>query len=126
MIRTRMNSRSTSWPHGREIEVRRISARTKAALAAYKARGGRLGASLVQCQNLTDTDRRNGAKAAGVAVKAKAIEAYADLLDDVKLMSVEGLSLRRIAQRLNDDGQTTRRGQSWNATQVARLLRYAQ
>ena len=35
-----------------EAEARAISERTKAALAAYKARGGRLGASFPQCRNL--------------------------------------------------------------------------
>jgi len=108
-----------------EEEVRRLSARTKAALAAYKARGGRLGASLTPCRNLTDAARRRGAEASGVAAKSKALEAYADLLDDVQRMTAGGKSLRQIANCLNRAGQTTRRGRPWNAVQVSRLLRYA-
>lgn len=44
-----------------EDEARRISERTKAALKAYKARGGKLGASLPQCRTLTLASRRIGA-----------------------------------------------------------------
>ena len=55
-----------------EDEARRISDRTKAALAAYKARGGVLRASRPECRNLTREARRKGAKAAGMAVKTNA------------------------------------------------------
>ena len=46
-----------------EDEARRISERTKAALAAYKARGGVLGASRTECRNLTEDARRKGSEA---------------------------------------------------------------
>lgn len=105
-----------------EDEVRRISERTKAALAAYKARGGRLGASLDQCRNLTDDARRRGAKNAGVAVSAKADEAYADIAEDLRDLRAGGMSLQQIADQLNTDGHTTRRGKPWNPVQVRRVL----
>lgn len=105
-----------------EDEVRRISERTKAALAAYKARGGQLGASLTQCRNLTRIARLEGAKAAGATAKRKASEAYADIEADVLLMSISGISLRGIAALLNQTGYRTRRQRHWTAVQVGRLL----
>jgi hypothetical protein len=37
-------------------------------------------------------------------------------------LRAEGLSLHAIAERLNADGQSTRRGSTWSATQVKRVL----
>jgi DNA invertase Pin-like site-specific DNA recombinase len=108
-----------------EDECRRISARTKAALKAYKARGGRLGASLPQCRNLNHDARVKGATAAGEAARRNAIAAYDDLLPLVSSLKAEGLSLRAIASRLNGDGYRTRNDREWNAVQVRRVLEYA-
>jgi DNA invertase Pin-like site-specific DNA recombinase len=105
-----------------EDEVRRISERTKAALAAYKARGGKLGAQLKQCRNLTMAARGRGAQAAGAKAKADADKAYLDLVPDVRAMRSAGASLQQIAQNLNGHGHTTRRGCDWNAVQVGRIL----
>lgn len=103
-------------------EVRRISARTKAALAAYKARGGALGASLPQCRNLTDEARRKGVVAAAEARSRIATESYEDILELVAEMRQSGDTLQAIADALNAEGHTTRRGKDWNATQVMRVL----
>ena len=108
-----------------ENEVRQISERTKGALAAYKARGGKLGAQLEQCQNLTPAARERGIAAASQARRRRADEAYADLGPFLADLRDNGLSFQSIADRLNDEGQTTRRGKAWNAVQVMRVLQRA-
>lgn len=108
-----------------EHEAKAISERTKAALAAYKARGGKLGAELPQCRNLTVEARRKGAQRAGEAVAKNAIEAYADLRPGMIEMRTNGKTLAEIAEKLNAEGQTTRRGKSWNPVQVSRVLEHA-
>jgi DNA invertase Pin-like site-specific DNA recombinase len=105
-----------------EDEAIRISERTKAALTAYKARGGKLGAELEQCRNLTDEARRKGALAGGQAVREMADEAYTHLLPIVQEMRNNGSTLQEIAAHLNEQGYTTRRGKAWNHVQVMRLL----
>jgi DNA invertase Pin-like site-specific DNA recombinase len=105
-----------------EHEAKAISDRTKRALAAYKARGGKLGAELPQCRNLTPEAQRKGAERAGKAVAKAAAEAYADLLPAMSEWRASGLTLQAIAERLNADGHTTRRGKPWNPVQVARVL----
>ncbi|MGO9468915.1 MAG: recombinase family protein [Isosphaeraceae bacterium] len=103
-------------------EARMISQRTKDALTAYKARGGLLGASLPQCRNLTDEARERGAVNAAKAHKQRADEAYEDILADILAWRKEGLTLQAIADRLNDEGHTTRRQAPWNKVQVKRVL----
>jgi DNA invertase Pin-like site-specific DNA recombinase len=105
-----------------EDEARRISERTKAALAAYKARGGLLGASLPQCRNLTVEAREKGQQAAVQAVKANADAAYTDLAPWMSELRDSGLTLQAIADRLNAEGHTTRSGKEWNKVQVMRVL----
>jgi DNA invertase Pin-like site-specific DNA recombinase len=126
-------------------EGRRISTRTKDALQAYKATkriskriramypngvpgevveatAGRLGASLAQCRNLTADARVRGTAKSVAVRKAGAIEAYADLAPFIRELYDAELTLQAIADRLNDDGHTTRRGKSWSPTQVSRIL----
>lgn len=93
-----------------EDEVRRISARTKAALKAYKERGRLLGASLTQCRNLTEAARKNGAKAAAAVHARNSDRAYDDVIEIMQKLRKAGGSLRSIARSLNTAGFTTRRG----------------
>lgn len=108
-----------------QAEAKAISERTRAALAAYRARGGKLGGSRPECRNLTDDARRQGARAAGVAVKAKADAAYTFLYPKVREWRQAGQSYQQIADELNRQGIPTRRGGKWSATAVLRVERRA-
>ena len=105
-----------------ELEAGLISERTKAALMAYKARGGVLGAARPGAYRLTGGANAEAARRAGAVSHALAEAAYADLVPAIVAMQGEGLSLRQIAGRLNTDGHTTRRGKPWNQVQVKRVI----
>lgn len=105
-----------------EDEARRISERTKAALAAAKRRGVKLGATRPECRNLTDKARRKGTKASAAVVKQQADEAYADLRDFFAALR-PAFSYQQIADILNMRGERTRCGKPW--TDVAVLRAYA-
>jgi DNA invertase Pin-like site-specific DNA recombinase len=102
-----------------EDEARRISERTKAALAAAKRRGVRLGAARPECRNLTDQARQKGAQAAGQTVKQQANEAYVDLRDFLAALH-PAFSYQQIANVLNMRGERTRRGKQWSDVAVTR------
>ena len=106
-------------------EAERISQRTKDALQAYKARGGLLGASLPQCRNLTEEARQRGVEAASESHRRQADEAYADLVESMLEWRSEGWSQQAIADELNSEGHTTRRGKPWSQVQVGRVLKRA-
>ena len=104
-----------------ENEAAMISQRTKAALAAYKARGGRLGTN-----NLTAEGMARGRLMGAKALRDRAVDAYADLVPIMKGWKAEGATLRAIADRLNADGHQTRTGGAWGPVQVMRALTRAQ
>ncbi len=100
-----------------EDELERISARTKAALAAAKARGTVLGGD--RGYRIT-----NAAREAGIAaVKAKANARNLDLLPIIKEMQASGAGLREIARELSAKGIPTARGlATWTPTAVSRVI----
>jgi DNA invertase Pin-like site-specific DNA recombinase len=102
---------STVAQHEREA----ISQRTKAALAAAKARGTVLGGK-----------RKGSCKiapysASGVAARQEKAQEKAEERREA-LEALQGLSLNAMAARLNADSVTTSRGGKWTATAVKRAL----
>ena len=86
-----------------EQERRMISARTKTAMAAAKARGIKLGSPTIAATNRQAADRH--------------AESLRDIVEPIK-----HLSTRRIAAALNERGIETARGGKWQSMTVARLL----
>lgn len=101
-----------------QAERQAISDRTRAALAAAKRRGVRLGhpSTLVSSK----ATARVATKAAQVAAKARA-EELRDVVEDARTQGAT--SLRQLAAHLNGLSITTARGGQWAAASVARLLR---
>ncbi|NVO13517.1 MAG: recombinase family protein [Rhodoplanes sp.] len=85
-----------------------ISARTKAALRAAKDRGTVLG--------------RHGAEVLAPKYRAEAATRAAALAPTIRPLVEQGLSLRAIAAKLNQDGVETPRGGAWHAMSVKRVL----
>jgi DNA invertase Pin-like site-specific DNA recombinase len=101
-----------------EDEALRISERTKAALAAAKQRGVKLGGDRGVIPNARSH------KASAEALRLRTAARAADLAPMVKELQAAGkASLRAIAEGLNAQGIPTARGEGeWTATQVMRVL----
>lgn len=82
-----------------------------------------LGAARSGAYRLKGGANIKAAQRAGEKASALAREAYADLAPVIASTRAEGLSLREIAMRLNNDGHTTRRGKAWNCVHVKRVLK---
>ncbi|AHY52467.1 recombinase family protein [Bradyrhizobium japonicum] len=101
-----------------ELEAGMISTRTKAALAAAKRRGKKLGG------NRGVVPGAKMRKASAAALRARTAARAADIAPTIKAIQEAGAtSLRAIAEALNQQGIPTARGSgTWSAVQVARVL----
>ncbi len=94
-----------------------ISHRTKAALAAAKARGKSLGGFRARAPNIAKYQRK------GVeAVRQNALQAAEERRETIEALQQENISLNAMAERLNADSVRTSRGGRWTATAVKRTI----
>lgn len=110
-----------------EDEAKRISQRTRDALAALKARGVKLGSAREGHWTGREERRRDGLSKARLAARAArrdaARRAIAFLIPSITAMRTDGLSYHQIAEKLNSDGLTTRNGKQWSAMAVLRACK---
>jgi DNA invertase Pin-like site-specific DNA recombinase len=105
-----------------EYEAKDISERTKAALAAAKARGTVLGGLKWDLPSVG----KQGREAAINARQAGAARYRVDVLPTIQDAQSNGaITLRQIADVLNGEGTPAPRGGKWSAVQVQRILRHA-
>ena len=101
-----------------EQEAEAISKRTKAALAAAKARGTKLGGRRVSAERFAEI----GAAARQVRTE-RAERSRAELLPTIaKIQAAGATTLRQIAAELNALEIPAARGGEWSAVQVRRIL----
>jgi DNA invertase Pin-like site-specific DNA recombinase len=106
-----------------EAEALAISQRTKAALAAAKIRGVKLGGDR---GSLTAAVRDRGRKRGIQVRQQRAAKRAADLVPIIEAIREQGaISLQDIANGLNRRGIPTAHGGAWQATQVLRVLQQA-
>lgn len=105
-----------------EHEAAMISARTKAALQAAKARGVSLGGQRGNSERMAVMAAK-GTQASAIARRKAVVSKRSDLIPVIEVLKSEGAkSLRAIANALNSAGLTTARGGQWTATQVRRVV----
>jgi DNA invertase Pin-like site-specific DNA recombinase len=104
-----------------EDEARRISERTRVALAAARQRGTKLGGS--KSHMFSDIERAKGRAKVTVARKEAARERARAIMPIVAEVKAAGNStLQSIADELNRRGVPTARGCAWQAVSVARII----
>jgi DNA invertase Pin-like site-specific DNA recombinase len=105
-----------------EHEAAMISARTKAALEAAKARGVRLG----NPDGFARVDIVKGRQLGLAARRTQSTEFRNQMMPIIQGIKVSGITtVRGITDELNRRGIPTMRGRHWSATQVFRVIRTA-
>lgn len=95
-----------------EYEAKKISQRTKEALAVAKSNGIRLGVK--GADNIASMNQVRIARAEDFAMKMEPL---------ITSLHKQGFSLRKIASALNDSGSKTAKGKEWTAVQVSSVLK---
>jgi DNA invertase Pin-like site-specific DNA recombinase len=104
-----------------EQEAEAISKRTKAALAAAKVRGTKLGGRRMSAEQFAEI-----AASGRAAQSKKAMQGKAEIIPTILKIQAEGFtSLRAIAAELNTREVSTPRGGEWSAVQVQRVMAQA-
>lgn len=102
-----------------EEEAQAISARTKAALAAARTRGVKLG----KPNNLTCEARMLGSAAGNAELSRRAKARALDVLPTIQALRGQGIvTLAGLATALTQQGIPTPRGRVWRPVQVKRVL----
>ena len=101
-----------------EHEAQAISDRTRAALAAAKARGVALGWSMPGRAR----EQRQAARKGAERNARKANQHAANVLPVIRQIAARGVSLRLIADELNARGMKTARGGLWYAATVRNVI----
>ena len=102
-----------------DYERELISERTKAALKAAKERGVKLGNPNLDKVRNTNTVNANKARVSKAQTRKDELK---EIINEIKSEFEQKLSLRQIADKLNEAGYTTARGVSFHATSVSRIL----
>lgn len=102
-----------------EEEARLISERTKAALAAAKRRGTKLGTP----ENLTTEAQKKGRRVSLRVRQTAAKQRALDLMPTIEELRSEGsTTYRALAEGLNERGIPSARGDVWSGSSVYRML----
>ena len=140
LMESRIDFRAVDNPHATKLtihilaavaeeEARATSIRTKAALAAAKARGTLLGSSRPDHWIGSRLEARLEGQKKATKAAAKSRVAYrvipvGEILPKIKQLRIEGLSLRAISKKLNGEGSFNLQGLPWTAMAVHRILQH--
>jgi len=109
-----------------EEESRAVRERTRAALQAYRERGGKLGSARPGHwkgrEHLRLAGLQRGREVAANAIRVKADEFCRSLAPRILALRGEGLAPQQIAERLNAEGYPTQRNKQWGRLGVERIL----
>ena len=104
-----------------EEEARLISERTKAALRAFRLRGGRLGPATFKNREEWKPKQEEARKRATRRNAEIATAAYEEVWPTIVMLRQQGRSFQTIADELNRLDHRTRTGKAWNKSQVKRI-----